>query len=58
VLAVQGAKNCKPWFLEVNNVRNLLAHPIRGDISDDNCDFLQRCKKQIEEIVYGLVQKS
>ncbi len=54
VLGVQGKKNCESWFVRVNKERNMLAHPIHGDIPAKSQEFLQRCKKQIQGIVSAL----
>lgn len=56
VLAVQGKQQINVWFEKVNTVRNLLAHPVRGDISEEDRMFLSQTTRQIREVVDGLAR--
>lgn len=54
VLKTQGKKACGRWFNRLNRVRNLTCHPLRGDISEEDHDFLRDCDQKVSSITARL----
>ena len=54
VLKVQGKKACERWFDRLNRVRNLACHPLRGDLPEEDHDFLRGCDQEVSSITARL----
>ncbi|MFH1419314.1 MAG: hypothetical protein ABII12_13655 [Planctomycetota bacterium] len=50
VLGAQGKSPCKEWFVRLNSLRNLIAHPVRGDLTDEEREYLLDCDRKAASV--------
>ena len=43
----QGKRAAEDWFNKLNRIRNRLAHPLRGDLDDSECEFVRDSDQKV-----------